>query len=1000
MSSIEKKINQKEYWRSMDQLAETPEFKEFLHREFPEGASELNDPVSRRKFLSIMGASMAMAGLASCRRPVEKIVPYVKAPEEIIPGVAKYYATTLSFGMNAYGVLVESHEGRPTKIEGNELHPSSLGSSNSWLQASLLNMYDPDRSKFPRFQGRRTTWARFVEAWTEMSEEFKASSGEGLAVLSQAWSSPTMARLQREFLAAYPRAKWVTWEPVSDENIIAGVEIATGSALMPVYSLENAQVVLSLNADLLLMESENIRNNKGFAKGRKLASEKDRMNRLYVAEPTFTITGGAADHRLRVQARQMGAFTAALALELDAQGVKLDTSALGDYKNHSFDKKWLSEVTKDLRTAGSRSLVVAGRDCAPEVHALVYAINDALGTIGNCVSYYSLIDKALPSRSEFAKLTVEMSKGDVKSLVLLGTNPVYDAPEEIKFTEAFSKLQHSIHIGLHVDETGSLAEWHINGTHALETWGDARSVDGTLSLVQPLIAPLFEGKSDVELLYLLAHGEEKTAHDITQESWSGLSIHDKSDKNWRRVLHDGVLKNSSTSKIFPRLRSSNIRAALNENPFLKTSAADDDFDIVFTTSPSLFDGRFSNNGWMHELPDPVTKVVWENVALLSVATAKKQGFKNGDIATLNLGDVKMEMPVWIQPGLADNTVALEFGYGRNKLGRIADGSGFNVYPLRSLASWNYAINGWLSKTGKSAAISNTQDHNSMEGRALIREASLDHYRKKPDFAPEMVEHPPLKSIFKDQEYNTGNQWAMAIDLTTCTGCSACTIACQSENNIPIVGKEQVGRGREMHWMRMDRYFSGDLDNPEMAMQPVACQHCELAPCEEVCPVAATTHDKEGLNVMAYNRCIGTRYCSNNCPYKARRFNFLNYTNDTPEIVQMAMNPDVTIRFRGVMEKCTYCLQRINEAKHRAKVDNKPLKDGDVVTACQQTCPADAIVFGNILDPESKVSKVREQNRNYTIIEELNNRPRTTYQAKIRNTNPALVEDNKEHAEHV
>lgn len=999
MSSIKKKINQKKYWRSTEELANTPEFKAILQREFPESASELKDGVSRRKFLSIMGASIALAGTTSCRRPVEKIVPYVKAPEEVIPGVAKYYATTLPFGLEAYGVLVESHEGRPTKIEGNELHPATLGSSNAWLQASILDLYDPDRSKYPLKNGNRSNWQAFTKRWSKIAEDFQSNGGAGLAVLSHAWSSPTMARLQRAFFETFPKAQWATYEPVSDENKINGVKLASGTSALPVYALEKAQVVLALDADLLLKEPDNIRHNKSFSQGRRLKSEKDSMNRLYVVEPTFSVTGGMADHRLKVRAREMGAFTAALALELNKQGLALDVSALSGYISHTFDKKWLTEVAKDLRQSRGKSLIVAGQRLAPEIHALVFAINAALQNNGRTVNYYPLRDKVLPSRAELANLTANIESGKVSTLIMLGSNPLYNAPGDLNFKEAFAKLTHSIHIGLHADETGSAAEWHINGTHALENWGDARANDGTFSLTQPLIAPLFAGKSESELLYFLISGEEKTAHDILQDTWKSLPGIDKSEKNWRRVLHDGVMAKSAIRPLRPRLRNAGLAAALRANPFATTGASED-FDVIFSTSNSLCDGRFSNNGWLHELPDPVSKVVWENVALVSAATAKNLALKNRDVVKVSLASGELTLPVWVQPGLADNTIALELGYGRRDVGRIGDGVGVDIYPHQSLRNDYFQQGGSITATGETVEVANTQDHNAMEGRALIREASLDEYRKDPNFAPEMVEHPPLKSMWEEHKYDQGNQWAMAIDLTTCTGCSACTIACQSENNIPIVGKDQVNRGREMHWMRMDRYYTGDEENPEMAMQPVACQNCEMAPCEEVCPVAATSHDKEGLNVMTYNRCIGTRYCSNNCPYKVRHFNFLNYTKDTPEILQMAMNPDVTVRFRGVMEKCTYCLQRINEAKHRAKVENKPLKDGDVVTACQQTCPADAIVFGNMLDPESEVAKVRKQNRDYSIIAELNNKPRTTYQAKIRNRNAALAPEKKEHAEHV
>lgn len=1013
MSSLKnkEKVQATKYWRSYEQLAETPEFKKLLHREFPEGASEFTDPIGRRKFMSLMGASMALAGLAGCRRPVEKIVPYVKAPEEIIPGVPKYYATTLTLATSAYGVLVESHEGRPTKIEGNELHPSTLGRANALLQAEILNLYDPDRSKFVLNAGARKTWDDFAAFWAGQYEKYTANGGAGLAVLAESFTSPTLFRLKKQFQRTFPKARWVTYESVSDENIHEGVRIATGKALLPKYHFDKASVVLSLDADFLQTESESIHNNKSFADSRRITSEHDSMSRLYVVEPVFSITGSMADHRLSLQARQIGAFTAALALELKKQGLRLDTSGLADYAQHDFDKKWLAAVAEDLRSAAGKALVVAGRRQPAAVHALVYAINKALGAAGKTVSWYEPVDKTLPDRKATMALIDDMARGAVSTLFILGGNPAYDAPSASRFAAAMRKVENSIHLSSHVNETSSRATWHLPRTHGLEQWGDARATDGTVSVVQPLILPLYGAFSDIEVVNFLSTNTHETAHALVRKTMKKAVPATSTDKGWRKILHDGLAEKTGLSAKAPAVRASAISRALSSQPFAKDKATEKNPELVFATSASVYDGRYANNGWLQELPDPVTKIAWDNAALMNRKTAEALGVANRQIITLARGDKSARFPVWILPGVAENTIVLEVGYGRTSSGRVGDNVGFDVSPLRTSDSWDFTTGVQVIASNESWMIANTQDHNVMEGRPIVREATLEEYRHEPNFAPEMVEYPTvpgpdgkpkLFSLWEDHTYESGNQWGMSIDLNVCTGCNACTIACQSENNIPIVGKEQVHNGREMHWLRMDRYFVSEdeesMDEPQMVHQPMGCQHCEMAPCEQVCPVAATVHDKEGLNVMTYNRCIGTRYCSNNCPYKVRRFNFFNFTKEMPEVVKMAMNPDVTIRFRGVMEKCTYCLQRINEAKIVAKREGRELKDGDVVTACQQTCPTDAIVFGNINDPESRVTKLKKQNRDYALLAELNIRPRTTYLAKIRNPNPALVSGEK--TEHV
>lgn len=990
------KLTGKTYWRSLNQLANTPEYREFLQREFPEGASEMKDGVTRRTFLSLMGASIAMAGLAGCRKPVERILPYVTAPENVIPGVPKHYATTMPLGNSSYGVLVESHEGRPTKIEGNELHPSTLGASNSWIQASILGLYDPDRSQNVINNMSRSDWSSFVAAWRARLEDFKQTGGEGLAVISEAFGSPTLARLAAKFRNEFPNATWVAYEPVSDENIYRGIELATGNRLQSMYDYGRADVILSLDSDFLRTESEQVTAVKGFANGRRIESEKDSMNRLYVAEGAYSLTGSVADHRLRVRTSEVPAFCAALVLELEKQGISVPGATnLSSFSNHSFDQKWLRVAASDLIDSRGRSLVVAGSRQPAEVHALVTAINDALGNTGSTISYRSLEDSEPPDSEAFAGLVGRMKDGEINDLVILGGNPIYNAPADLNFRNALDKVENSVHLSLYQDETSREVNWHIPQTHYLETWGDARAADGTLSVVQPLIAPLFAGKSIYEVAQFITTGEDLRGYDVVRETWAARFGSANFEKAWGRVLHDGLLKDSQSQPAQISVRSNGVNQAIST-----LSPADSDgMELVFKLSPLVHDGRFANNGWLQETPAPITKLTWDNAALMSYSTAREHNLENGDMISLSVDGRSLELPIWIVPGQVDNSIVVELGYGRSRAGRVGNGAGFDAYRLRTVEALSYATGVQITKLNRKYELASAQDHGSMEGRPLIREATLEEYRNDPNFAPEMVEHPPAKSLWEEHSYEEGYQWGMAVDLTTCVGCGACSVACQSENNIPIVGKQQVINGREMHWIRIDRYFSGDLDEPEIAHQPVTCQHCENAPCEQVCPVAATVHDSEGLNLMVYNRCIGTRYCSNNCPYKVRRFNFFNYTKDMPEIIQMAMNPDVTVRFRGVMEKCTFCIQRISSAKIDAKLENRQIRDGEVKAACQQACPADAIAFGNINDPDSKVRKIKEQNRNYTMLSELNVQTRLTYLARIRNPHPKLAKPKPVDAEH-
>jgi molybdopterin-containing oxidoreductase family iron-sulfur binding subunit len=994
------------YWRSLAQIEDHPEFRAALEREFPEGASELPEGVTRREMMMLLGASLSLAGLAGCRRPVEEIVPYVTAPEEIVPGIPRYYATTMPFGRSAYGLIVESHEGRPTKIEGNPNHPASLGASNTRIQASVLGLYDPDRSQSVTLKGTRTSWNDFVMAWTKLSEAHAADGGASLAVLSESFSSPTLARLASEFRARYPKAIWATYEAVSDENRLAGLRSATGRDLDLMLRLDRAAVILALDADPLLTDPENIRHARGFADGRRAGAAGGAMNRLYAVEGVYSLTGAMADHRLRLESRQIAPFVAALAARLGVPGAE----SLGGNGGQAVDSRWIDALAKDLQANRGRSVIVAGERQPAAVHAAVFALNTHLGNTGTTVSYHETRDAALPSVSSLAALVSAMSGGTVQTLVVLGGNPVFDAPTDLDFAAAMAKVPHSIVLGNSVDETSSQAEWHIPRAHYLESWGDARAVGGTLSVVQPLILPLFGGRSPLEVLGLIVGGKERPGYDIVRETWNPILGAGEFDSKWNRVLHDGLLSGSELPEVVPTLTPQPLAelarllgGAGGSQP--AEAGSPGGVEIVFVPSPSLHDGRFANDGWLQELPDPLTKITWDNPALVSPKTAEMFGLVNQDVIRLDYSGRSLELPVWILPGMADGVVALTLGYGRRRAGRIASGVGFDTFTVRSSKAPGFDSGVKLTRVGRTHPLSATQDHGSMEGRPIVRESTLSELRSEAA-APEPAEGAHAEgepselgvyaeetehfSLFPTHTYDQGHQWGMTIDLNACIGCNACMTACQSENNVPVVGKVQVARQREMHWVRVDRYFSGDPSgNPEVVFQPVPCMQCEDAPCEQVCPVAATVHDAEGLNVMVYNRCIGTRYCSNNCPYKVRRFNFFNYTKDTPDILRLAMNPDVTVRARGVMEKCSYCTQRITRAKIDAKLSGRALRDGDVKTACQQACPAAAIEFGDLRDPASRVVKAKADPRNYALLAELNTKPRTTYLSKVRNPNPEL-----------
>ncbi|MEZ4704918.1 MAG: TAT-variant-translocated molybdopterin oxidoreductase [Bdellovibrionota bacterium] len=961
------------YWRSLEQKEGEKSSMDFLHREFPEGASELSSPVSRRTFVQLMGASAGLAGMVACRMPKEKIVPYVKSPEHLVPGKPKYYATAMTLGTQSYGLLVESNNGRPTKIEGNPKHPSSLGATNSFAQASILSLYDPSRSKQPKKDQVEQTWETFASEWETLCAQAKKNQGAKIAILSQTYASPSLDHHRDVFLAAYPKASWVFFDGGEQSNESAALTHRSGGSLRTYLNLSKAQVVLSLESDFLGKDVDSVRHTKEFSKNRKIESTKDSMNRLYVVEQSYSLTGANADHRLPVPSSHIYDVLVTVAQQLNRLGASVASLPKAKANKTEYQQSWISECAADLWAHRGQSLITVGKHQPKEVHALAAAINMSLGNQNKTVFYYKTLGHE-SSVMDLHALSEKLQAGQIDTLVILGGNPVFEAPTRLNLASLISTIANTIHFSHQCNETTKVCHWHLPQSHELESWGDVTNVDGTRSLIQPLIQPLFQTKSRLEMWALLSSNQLRSGYDLLT---AFANQHGPSQNFWRKSLIEGVYNTGILPPMTPEVAG-----------FPKVEPMEG-IVVRFEHSSATFDGRFAENTWLQEAPDPMTKVSWENPALISPTMAKDLGVKNGQWISLETDHGQIEIPVWIMPGHARNSITVHLGYGREVANQNTKGVGFNVFPLRSLTSMNLTQVKNIKALSKVTTIASTQNHGSMEGRPLVRENTLEEFRKHPEFAKEAVEHPPLKSLWKEHAYEDGYQWGMSIDLTSCTGCNACTVACQSENNIPVVGKEQVINGREMNWIRIDRYFNGPEEDPMVVHQPVACVHCENAPCEQVCPVNATVHDDEGLNTMVYNRCIGTRYCSNNCPYKVRRFNFFNYTKDTPELMKMANNPDVTIRFRGVMEKCTYCVQRIAGAKQTAKIEDRKVVDGEITTACQQVCPADAIVFGDLSDPNSRVSKRKKLEQDYEMLAELNIKPRTSYLAQLRNPNPKM-----------
>src|SRR5262245_37030941 len=1016
----------RQYWRSLESLAETPEFQEFLHREFPQNASEWLDPVGRRSFLKLMGASLALAGVSACtRQPEEEIIPYVRQPEEEIPGKPLFFATAMPMNGAGIGLLVESHEGRPTKIEGNPDHPSSRGATDLFAQASILGLYDPDRSRNITDLGDIRPFSAFTTALQDPLKAQEASQGAGIRILTETVASPTLGAQIREFLRRFPQAKWIQWEPAGRHNARAGSELAFGEYVDAQYAIEKADVILSLDADFLCTGASGIRYSRAFASRRRLEGQQTQLNRLYAVESDPTNTGSRADHRLPMKASEIENFARAVASRIGVAGV-------GDATVPQAAMRWIDPLVSDLQASKGRSLVIAGDGQPAIVHALAHAMNDALGNVGATLTYTQTAEvQPTDQHAALQMLVKDMNAGTVALLIVMGANPVYSAPVDLKFAEAMQKVALRVHLGLYEDETAALCHWHICEAHYLESWSDVRADDGTVTIVQPLIAPLYGGKSAHEVMAALSGNGERSGYDLVRAYWSSPgaahgagsvsapppaapaaaagairgdanatparqnaagtppaaaapagNATSQFDRDWRQWLHDGVVPNTVFAQKTVAIRANFATQAAPR-------AAVQGLEAVFRPDPTIHDGRFANNAWLQEVPKSLTKLTWDNAALISPGTADRLRLVSGDVVELKQGGRLLRIPVWLSPGQAPDTVTLHLGYGRTRAGRTGNVTGFDVTALRTFDAPDILRGVELTKTGESYPLACTQDHWSLEGRNFVRVATKAQYDADPKFAQAMEEGERQLSMYWQPYKYEGYAWGMTIDQNVCTGCNSCVVACVAENNVPVVGKAQVMNGREMHWLRVDRYYTGDIENPDTYYQPMPCQQCENASCEVVCPVAATSHSDEGPNDMVYNRCVGTWYCSNNCPYKVRRFNFLLYQDWDTQSLWPMRNPDVTVRSRGVMEKCTYCVPRISQARITAQLDDRKIRDGEILTACQAACPTNAIVFGNINDPGSQVSKQKSSPRNYTLLAEVNNRPRTSYLALVRNPNAEL-----------
>ncbi len=955
----------------MNNPATTP-YSEAMAREFA------NRGITRRDFMRLLGGTVALAGissLAGCvRQPRQEIVPYIDQPERVIPGKPLFYATALAFMGFGRGVLVETHEGHPTKIEGNPLHPASLGATSLFEQAAILDLYNPTRSSLPLRNGETASWPGFLAELQRALAELPPG-GAGLHLLTGTIASPAFEHQWKTLTQRYPEAQWHQYEPINFDAELEGSRLAFGNYFQPQYHFDQAKVIVSFGADFLFALPGSLRYARDFIAGR------ERPNRLYFLESAPTITGASADHRSAIAPAAMTSYAAALARKLGIAGLPIDPRASREAV------EWANGVAGDLKSSGAPSLILAGMAEAPELHALVHAMNQALGNHGKTVTYSAPVQvQPVNNGDSIQSLAAAIEKGSVKVLFMLDGDWAHTAPADLNLAALIRRVPFSIHLGQYVNATARAARWHIPQAHPLEAWSDLRAFDGATTLAQPMIEPLFGGKTAHELLDCIANYPGRSAFDIIKNHWS---LEGMDENAWRLALHDGVLANSQASQQTPSIQAS--RPIELQAPAIPAST------LLFTPDYGLWDGRFSENAWLQELPRPISRLSWENAFLVSPATASANGLRSGDVVRVKCGDGReLRGAALIQPGMADDVYAVTLGAGPRPepglwfkgatpegmptaLDKAAQNTGIDAYPARtSRGIWSCAVE--IEKTGARHELVTTQQDHRVNGPNVLRVIS----KQQASTAPQREPH-PAGFYNLTRSATDGIAWGMVIDLTRCIGCNACVAACQAENNIPPVGRAEVARGREMHWLRIDSYDFGEPKHPAIAFQPVPCMHCETAPCELVCPVAATLHDHEGLNVQVYNRCIGTRYCSNNCPYKVRRFNFFNYAKpESKEPFMLSQNPNVTVRTRGVMEKCTYCVQRITMGRIKAEVEKRPLRDGEIVPACAQACPTQAIVFGD-LDGHTRAAAMAASALNYSLLEELNTHPRTTYLARV--TNP-------------
>ena len=972
-----------EFWRSLSDLASTPDFRDLVEREFPRqavGWSDDENPVEgRRNFLKLMGASLALAGLSACtRQPTEHIVPYVRQPEELIPGRPLFFATATTLGGVASGMLAESHEGRPTKIEGNPEHPATLGACDSFSQASVLQLYDPDRSQALTLNGEIRAWGAFLGVLRGIVGNQKGANGAGIRILTETVTSPTVADQLRNIQKLFPASRWHQWDPAGPHSARAAAMQTFGQPVNTYYDLAPANVVVSLDSDFLASGPASLRYARQFSARRRIEPGRSEMNRLYVAEPMPTPTGTKADHRLPLRAGDIEDFAWALAIAVGAAKGAVNSSN-GDVT------KWVNAISHDLLRHKGACLVIAGEQQPPGVHALAHAMNSTLGNVGKTVFYTDPVEASqvdqLASLQDLAK---DLDSGSVELLLILGGNPVFTAPVDLGLRERIQKAKLRAHLSLYDNETSEVCQWHLPETHFLETWGDARAFDGAVTIQQPLIEPLYNGRSAYQLLQMFTDTPEASPYQIVKGYWAGQHKGADFENWWRKAVHDGLVPDTALPTKMPAIRDANLTAPTEKR------VLGGKLEVIFRPDPTIYDGRFGNNGWLQELPKPISKLTWDNAALISPSLAKQLNVENGDLLQLTYDGRSLKAPVFQQPGHAEAAITLHLGYGRTRGGRVCTGAGFNTYALRTSKALWHDTGLEAQKVSGSFQFASTQEFHALDARRhAIHKGTLEEFKKEPESVHEGAEAPARElTIYPEWKYD-GYAWGMAIDLNACTGCGACMVACQAENNIAVVGKDQVRRGRAMHWIRVDSYYQGTENDPAIYNQPVPCMQCEDAPCELVCPVQATSHSAEGLNDMVYNRCVGTRYCSNNCPYKVRRFNFYLFSDYETPSLKLLHNPDVTVRSRGVMEKCTYCVQRINAAKIDSEREDRKVQDGEIQTACQATCPTEAIIFGNINDPNSRVAKMKADQRNYGLLADLNTRPRTTYLATLRNPNPEV-----------